>query len=366
MGQPATPAPTPSQSPARRGADAAAARPRSFLLEAFDGILEITVDSATGLKAVNLPFPGQTSDPYVVVSCSDSSGKTAVKGGTTEPEWGETFRLFIRDASRDLLRIRAYDKNTLTADKELGAAMVAVATIRDGETHSLEVPLKGANGQGTIRLTARFLPFDDPAGPSAETEALIDDAIAEDGPVLVPTSASAGAAADEEGGVAALLGKLPSVKLPFLGDGDADAADVSATAADVIIDEAVGGGGVEAEGEGDTNADGVTDVGEAVEQYKQATVEAIEGAAGILEGQLAAAGADGKVLEALGSVKSAAVEQARRTADGVASFVESRGVSALPAADLTRLVLSLSKNLGAGGCLCARESLSRCTGRKRG
>jgi hypothetical protein len=55
------------------------------------------------------------------------------------------------------------------------------------------------------------------------------------------------------------------------------------------------------------------------------------------------------VLEALGSVKSAAVEQARRTADGVASFVESRGVSALPAADLTRLVLSLSKNLGAGG-----------------
>jgi hypothetical protein len=111
----------------------------------------------------------------------------------------------------------------------------------------------------------------------------------------VPTSASAGAAADEEGGVAALLGKLPSVKLPFLGDGDADAADVSATAADVIIDEAVGGGGVEAEGEGDTNADGVTDVGEAVEQYKQATVEAIEGAAGILEGQLAAAGADGKV-----------------------------------------------------------------------
>jgi hypothetical protein len=46
-----------------------------------------------------LPFPGQTSDPYVVVSCSDSSGKTAVKGGTTEPEWGETFRLFIRCVS---------------------------------------------------------------------------------------------------------------------------------------------------------------------------------------------------------------------------------------------------------------------------
>jgi hypothetical protein len=109
-------------------------------------VLEVTVDRAQGLKAVNVrgrpgargalgmgsqlrdwraggrpgspparhpsppacPIPappappkksvvaGGASDPYVVVTCADSSGRTEVKWGTTAPVWGETFRLFVR------------------------------------------------------------------------------------------------------------------------------------------------------------------------------------------------------------------------------------------------------------------------------
>lgn len=144
-----------------------------------------------------LPVAGPGSDPYIVLSCCDSSGRTSVQWNTTQPVWGETFRLFIRcgrrlpavighvymchtcqvgvasacwhacthtrvahvqtctrdqhplpthncrDASRDVLRVRAYDKNKLLNDVELGVAMVAVAALRDGKEQQMEVELKG-------------------------------------------------------------------------------------------------------------------------------------------------------------------------------------------------------------------------------
>ncbi|KAI8470315.1 MAG: hypothetical protein J3K34DRAFT_521444 [Monoraphidium minutum] len=277
----------------RRAAPRPRTRRREFLVDSFAGVLEVTVESAAGLKAVNSPISGPGSDPYVVVSCANSSAATAVKWNTTQPVWGETFRLFVRDAARDMLRVRAFDKNKLLADVELGAAMAAVAPLRDGEARTLDLDLKGANGQGTVKLTARLLPFDALRGVARDQ--LIDDAVADAGAVI---------------------------------PGAAPAAD-----------DARGAGGAGAEGGG-------LEVGDAVRQASEAAIGAIEGAAGQLEARLSAAGVDGKVAEALGSVKAAALERAKQASDAATSFVESQGIASLPAGDLTRLVLSLSK---AGG-----------------
>ena len=41
-------------------------------------------------------FPGSKSDPYVVLNIGYSAGATAVVNQNLEPQWGETFYLFVR------------------------------------------------------------------------------------------------------------------------------------------------------------------------------------------------------------------------------------------------------------------------------
>jgi hypothetical protein len=247
-----------------------------------------------------------------------------------------------------MLRVRVFDKNKLLADAELGAAMAAVAGFRDGQQRTVDVPLvgglptppwpsatpklscrascpmysssfadlaalwqprrehsfntggligsaatkgskrqphleaftnclltlltphaarprplpgaalpPGANGQGSVTLTVTFLPFDTPA---AAAEALVDAAVADEGPPVTPGAALLEAAAAAGGPGAAVAA--------------ADAKEAGAQG--------------EAEDAGPA-------VGEAVEMVSRSAVEAIEDAAQKLEGQLKAAGVDGKV-----------------------------------------------------------------------
>lgn len=280
---------------------------KSFLREAFDGILELTVEGAKGLKAVNLPIAGPGSDPYVVVTCADSAGRTQVKWKTTEAFWGETFRLFVRDASKDILRLRVFDKNNIITDVDLGAAAVPVAALQDGQLKRMDVPLRGANGQGTVAITARFLPFAGADGPGGAAEALLEAAAVDLEPVAA-VPADGGGAAEAAGGEAA--------------EGGA---------------EDGGGAGVEA-----AAADEGLVVSEAVQQASKSAVDTIEGVAGKLQEQLVSAGVDDKVVEALGSVKQAALDRARLAADSVTGFVERQGIGSLPAKDLTKILVAIS------------------------
>jgi Ca2+-dependent lipid-binding protein len=43
-----------------------------------------------------MPFNPTTSDPYAVITIGDSSGSTRVVEKSLNPEWNETFYLFVR------------------------------------------------------------------------------------------------------------------------------------------------------------------------------------------------------------------------------------------------------------------------------
>lgn len=212
--------------------------------------------------------------------------------------------------------------------------------------HPLRPRPPGTNGQGVVSLRAQFLPFNDLSSPKKQQ--LVDEAVAASGPVLPSVSAAP-----------------PPV---------------------------------EAAAEGPA-------VGEAVEAASKTAVEAIEGAAGKIEEKLMAAGVDGKVgrclqrrgearhsispcesnagcthpwlhqgachgcvhpassqhiqvVDALASVKLAAVERAKAAAGTVSSFVESQGISALPARDLTKILASMSTSYEGGAS--SRTAGERC------
>ncbi|GBF90755.1 hypothetical protein Rsub_03056 [Raphidocelis subcapitata] len=292
---------------------------KSFLLDVFDGVLEVTVQGAKGLKAVNLPMSvsGPGSDPYCVISVGDSAGKTEVVKRSTDPTWDQTFRLFIRDAEKDLMRVRVYDRGNVRSDIELGAGMLAVRELIKNGT--AEVALQGANGQGAVMLAAKWLPFDDPG--SAETAALIDEAVADDGPVIPGSEADVTA---EEAAGAALIDAVT--------DAPPGAAEAAAAALRVAGAAA---------GEGPA-------VGEAVRAASASAVAAIEGTADKLESKLKKAGVSGKVVGALDTVKTAAVGSAKAAGDKVSGFAEKQGISNLPAKDLTKILKAISSSPSSG------------------
>ena len=61
--------------------------------ECFAGVLEVTLSSAQGLASADLTGK---SDPYVVAAVGDSAHRSATRLFTLDPQWNETFRLFVR------------------------------------------------------------------------------------------------------------------------------------------------------------------------------------------------------------------------------------------------------------------------------
>lgn len=90
------------------------------------------------------------SDPYVVATLGDSAATTDVLWGQLEPAWHETHTLYVRDASRDAVRLRVIDKNKLASDVELGLAVLPLQTLLDAPGRRVTVPLQGARALDTL------------------------------------------------------------------------------------------------------------------------------------------------------------------------------------------------------------------------
>eukprot|EP00877_Chromochloris_zofingiensis_P011591 jgi/Chrzof1/6686/Cz19g05210.t1 len=120
---------------------------RQFLLATFDGVLHLTIKSATDLKSVNLTGG---SDPYVIASINDSAATTAVAWNNTTPIWNQSFYLYVRSADEDALRLRVLDKNRLLSDVDLGTVNIPVKQFEtdDGQQKDMTLTLKGRNQVG--------------------------------------------------------------------------------------------------------------------------------------------------------------------------------------------------------------------------
>ena len=137
----------------------------SFVREAFAGVLQVQLLSATDLAAGDIT--GQ-SDPYVVLSINDSAHRSATRRFTRAPTWEETARLFVREPQADTLRLRVMDEDLLKEDDTLGMAFLQLGPLCDGAEHTLEVPVQAAGvgpGGGTLQLKCRFYAFTEPREP---------------------------------------------------------------------------------------------------------------------------------------------------------------------------------------------------------
>eukprot|EP00775_Hariotina_reticulata_P003437 gene3437-3709_t len=132
---------------------------RDYVQETFSGLLQLTVHSARGLKAVNITGG---SDPYVVATLGDSVGTTEVKWGELEPVWEQTFTLYVPRKEKQILRLRMIDKNKLLSDVDMGTVMVPISTLTEKPGQKVTLQLRGSNNaQGTLTISAHFLPFED-------------------------------------------------------------------------------------------------------------------------------------------------------------------------------------------------------------
>ncbi|PRW20266.1 alpha beta-hydrolase isoform A [Chlorella sorokiniana] len=130
-----------------------------FLRRKFAGLVEVTVQSASGLPAADW-WPSSKSDPYAVVNIGDSAAATSVVNQELNPRWGESFYLFVSDPASQRLTVRVLDADVGKADDLLGTTMRGLKDLVDGEPCDMELPLRGPKGEaGTISLRLRFLPF---------------------------------------------------------------------------------------------------------------------------------------------------------------------------------------------------------------
>ncbi|KAF5834575.1 hypothetical protein DUNSADRAFT_8700 [Dunaliella salina] len=130
-----------------------------FLSEFCQGILRVELQSAKGVRSADITG---ASDPYAVVTCGPSGVRSKVVNNTLNPEWNEVFLLYVRDASKDLLKVRLYDEDLLKSDDDLGLAMVSMAALEPGKPQDLNLELKGpGGGQGTVQLRCTLVRFSD-------------------------------------------------------------------------------------------------------------------------------------------------------------------------------------------------------------
>lgn len=67
--------------------------PRSFLLEAYQGVLRLQLRGARNLRPADT---NGLSDPYAVVSVANCSFRTKTVKESLNPDWNETHWVYIR------------------------------------------------------------------------------------------------------------------------------------------------------------------------------------------------------------------------------------------------------------------------------
>eukprot|EP00884_Botryococcus_braunii_P003299 jgi/Botrbrau1/12970/Bobra.154_2s0020.4 len=140
---------------------------QDFLESRVRGVLEIQLKGAKNLAARDV---WGTSDPYAVLTVGPSSHTSKVVDRSLDPEWDESFVLFVRNPEKDLLRIKVNDKDLIGSDDGIGYAVIPLRAFKIGEQVDLDVPLDGNNAQGSVQLSVKYSPL---------TEKLADDSSGE-------------------------------------------------------------------------------------------------------------------------------------------------------------------------------------------
>ena len=121
----------------------------------MDGVLDVTIKGAKGLKSSDL-FGGK-SDPYCIVSVGGSSTRSQTIQDNNDPTWEHKSVLFVQNIKSQKLNVRVMDEDFANADDLLGSAMRGIADLADGKEIEIEVPLTG--GTGSVTLTLQYEPF---------------------------------------------------------------------------------------------------------------------------------------------------------------------------------------------------------------
>lgn len=113
---------------------------------------------------------GGTSDPFVKVGLvygeegrmvgKDAQGKTKVVKKTVNPQWDDEFTfnstgVTYRAMEQLFLRFECWDWNAITSSSYMGHAVVKLTQNKIGETHDLELELKGKKASGTLLVQLR-------------------------------------------------------------------------------------------------------------------------------------------------------------------------------------------------------------------
>lgn len=121
-----------------------------FLRKKMDGILEVTIRGAKGLKSADML--GGKSDPYCIVSCGGSSARTPIIENDNNPTWEHKALLFVQNLKSQRLNVRVLDSDLVNSDDLLGSGLRGIADLGDGKEIEVEVPLTGNTGTVTLKL----------------------------------------------------------------------------------------------------------------------------------------------------------------------------------------------------------------------
>jgi Ca2+-dependent lipid-binding protein len=128
-------------------------------LDTAIGVLQVTVDNATGLKGGKIG--GGTPDPYISMSINRRTelAKTKYKHSTYNPSWHETKFILVNSLTEQLV-LSLYDYNDHRKDTLLGEASFDLSElVEDATRENLETPfLLEGKDRGHLRYHVSFYP----------------------------------------------------------------------------------------------------------------------------------------------------------------------------------------------------------------
>ncbi|MBW0463530.1 hypothetical protein O181_003245 [Austropuccinia psidii MF-1] len=129
------------------------------LVDSAIGVLQVTLVSAHGLKAVKIG--GETPDPYVTFSIGTRTilNHSKVEGATTNPRWSSVHFLLINYLN-EILSLEILDYNEVGKDTSLGLAKLdLISLVADPEQESLMVSiLHNGKPSGEVKLSMTYHP----------------------------------------------------------------------------------------------------------------------------------------------------------------------------------------------------------------
>ncbi|MBW0528242.1 hypothetical protein O181_067957 [Austropuccinia psidii MF-1] len=129
------------------------------LVDSAIGVLQVTLVSAHGLKAVKIG--GGTPDPYVTFSIGAQTNldRSKLKRATTNPCWSSVHFL-LNNSLNEILSLEILDYNEVRKDTSLGLANIdLISLITKPEQESLMVPiLHNGKCRGEVKLRMNYHP----------------------------------------------------------------------------------------------------------------------------------------------------------------------------------------------------------------